>query len=126
MGFPFKHDLENFQEAFISHGRNPKDYFCFGEIIVKKEERKKGISKKLFEALFSYGKSLNKYKYYCFYTLERDSDHHKPPKDYPPVKLIWKKQGFQEHPELVGSISYKEIGERKESLKKMIFWIKKI
>jgi hypothetical protein len=53
-------------------------------------------------------------------------DDPKRPPDYRPLDPFWMSQGFVKHPELVGTIAWQEIGEKEETPKPMVFWIKNL
>ena len=125
-GYPFTYEAPALQDVLRKSGRNPSDYFCFGESVLRKEYRGQGIGKKFFEERQAFVKNLKTYPYVCFYTSFRPKDDPKRPPDYRPLAPFWQSQGFSEHPELVGTVSYQEIGEKEESPKKMVFWIKKV
>jgi hypothetical protein len=48
-GYPFIDEAENLKDVFIAAHRNPRDYFCFGESVLKKSYRGLGIGKTFFE-----------------------------------------------------------------------------
>ncbi len=123
-GYPFIYEVQDLQKVFRSAQHNPEDYFCFGESILKKTHRGLGIGKAFFDHREAHVRTLGHYRYICFYTANRPADDPKRPSDYRPLAPFWKSRGFIEHPELVGTVSYQEIGEKEESPKKMVFWIK--
>lgn len=125
-GYPFIDETEPLQQVLRAQGRNPSDYFCFGESVLRKSYRGLGIGKEFFVQREAHVRQLNHFKYICFYTIIRPLDDPRRPPDYRPLGPFWESQGFVEHPELVGEISYQEIGEQKETPKKMVFWIKKL
>lgn len=123
-GYPFRYEVEGLQQVFRSAHRDPSGYFCFGESVLRKSYRGQGIGKKFFEERESHVNRLGSYKHICFYTSARPLDDPKHPLDFRPLGPFWKSRGFVEHPELTGTVSYQEIGEKEETPKKMIFWIK--
>ena len=125
-GFPFIYESENLKNAFIDAQRDPKRYFCFGESVLRKSYRGQGIGKAFFDQREAHARRLPHYQYICFYTLIRPKNDPKCPQDYRPLAPFWKSRGFVEHPELIGTVSYQEIGEREETPKKMVFWIKEL
>ena len=125
-GYPFIYEAKNLQEVLRKSGRNPEEYFCFGESILRKSYRGQGIGKKFMDEREAHVNKLGKYRYICFYTSLRPENDPRRPKEYRPLAPFWRSRGFEEHPELVGMVSYKEIGEEAETPKKMIFWIKEL
>lgn len=125
-GFPFIHEAAHLQEVFRAAGRDPGEYFCFGESVLRKTYRGLGIGKAFFEEREAYVKRLNQYRYICFYTINRPPEDPRRPSDYRSPASLWRARGYVEHPELVGTISWQEIGETEETPKKMVFWIKEL
>jgi GNAT superfamily N-acetyltransferase len=125
-GFPFIYEADNLKEVLISNQRNPNDYFCFGESVLRKSYRGLGIGKAFFDQREAHVKRLDRYRYICFYTIIRPDNDPKRPADYRPLASFWKSRGYIEHPELIGTIAYQEIGETQETPKQMVFWIKEL
>lgn len=123
-GYPFIYEAENLKEVLIADHRNPKDYFCLGESVLRKSYRGLGIGKTFFNLREAHVEKLRQYKYICFYTVIRPEGDPKRPPDYRPLGPFWKSRGYLEYPKLIGTVSYQEIGETKETPKKMVFWIK--
>ncbi|MCH9625583.1 MAG: hypothetical protein S4CHLAM123_07590 [Chlamydiales bacterium] len=125
-GYPFIYEAGNLKETFISVGRDPKNYFCFGESVLQKVYRGKGIGKQFFDQREAHVHHLNRYSSICFYTSLRPVDDPKCPTDYRPLSPFWRNRGFVEHPELHATVAYREIGESKKTPKKIRFWTKDI
>lgn len=125
-GFPFIYEAENLKKVLIAADRNPEEYFCFGESVLRKSYRGLGIGKAFFDQREAHVKRLNQYRYICFYTSLRPANDPKRPPDYRPLAPFWNSRGYAEHPELIGAVSWQEIGEAEETPKKMVFWIKQI
>lgn len=123
-GYPFIYEAKDLQAVLAKKGLRPEDYFCLGESVLRKTVRGQGIGNRFFDEREAHVKRLGRYKHICFYTSLRPENDPRRPADYRPLDPFWKKRGYQEHPELVGTVSYQEIGEEAESPKKMVFWIK--
>ncbi len=125
-GYPFVYEEAHLQKVLKDHELNPQDYFCFGESMLRKMHRGKGIGSRFFELREAYVKKLKCYSHICFYTVVRPLDDPKRPKDYHPLDSFWQKRGYIKQNQLIGSISWKEIGEKEKTAKPMIFWTKKL
>jgi GNAT superfamily N-acetyltransferase len=123
-GCPFRDASDNVKEPFLIHHRNPSDYFYFGDLVILKAYRGRGIGRRFFEELEKHVASLGHYQYSCLFTINKPLDDPKRPKDYRSLSPFFKKAGFKEHPELTCSISYKEEGDDQKTPKEMVFWIK--
>lgn len=122
-GYPFVYETASLQKVFVQKNDDPKQYFCIGEIVLKKSYRGQGIGKQFVHLIENYAKE-HRYPKICLYTVIRDPCDPKSPPNYIPLDLFWKNQGYVKHPELVGQISWKEIGELNETPKQMVFWVK--
>lgn len=125
-GYPFIYETDTLKNLFISSKRKPEDFFCFGESVLQKKYRRQGIGKRFFDERELHAAGLKQYKEICFYTSIRALDDPRRPQDYRPLGPFWQGRGYKEHQDLIGTVSYQEIGEEAESLKKMIFWTKPI
>ena len=59
-----------------------------------------------------------------FCSVVRPADHPARPKDYVPLDEFWKHRGYEKRPDLVSTFDWKDIGERHESEKPMVYWMK--
>ena len=62
----------------------------------------------------------------AFCGVVRPADHPKRPPGYRPLDGFWTKRGYAKVEDLIGSFSWKEIGESAETEKPMQFWIKEL
>ncbi|MBS0615783.1 MAG: GNAT family N-acetyltransferase [Verrucomicrobia bacterium] len=125
-GLPFIEESESLHEPFEKLRLPVKDFFYFGESVLQKKYRGLGIGHQFFLLREAHARSLGRYKYICFCTVKRPSDDPRRPEDYRPLAPFWQSKGFSEHPELIAMYPWQEIGEKEESLKEMVFWIKKL
>jgi GNAT superfamily N-acetyltransferase len=123
-GFPMSDDP--LQIVLKDHGLDPKEYFCFGESILRKSYRNAGIGSVFMQLREAHAREHHRYKYLCFYTIDQDPHDPKRPKDYKSLHAFWNKRGFKERRDLQGSISFQQIGQDHETPQRMIFWIKQL
>ncbi|MDN3504705.1 MAG: hypothetical protein P0S95_03920 [Rhabdochlamydiaceae bacterium] len=91
-----------------------------------KPYRGEGFGKKLFDMRESCAKELGKYKKLFFFTSQRVRDDPNPPQGYYSQVSFWKKRGCIPDDGLDLFISYKGVGELKESKKQVWVWSKEI
>jgi len=123
-GYPFIYEEESLKDLFTDHHLDPKNYFCVGETVLKKDYRRQGLRHKFFDILEKHVKDLKIYPSICFYTVKREENDPKRPLDYFPLASFWKKRGYKEHLDLIGTIKWQEIGMTKEIPHEMVFWTK--
>lgn len=125
-GLPLEEEGLEVQKPFLAQGCNPADYFCFGESVLLKEYRGRGLGHHFFELREAHAKNLKRFHHICFYTLSRPPNHPLRPPDYMPLENFWRKRGYIVHPELSYEISWQDVHEEKETPKPLNFWIKDI
>jgi GNAT superfamily N-acetyltransferase len=125
-GLPFTAESQDLQKPFTETGLHPKDYFYFGESVLQKQYRRLGIGHRFFDEREKHARKLGRFKYLCFCTVKRAANDPRRPPDFVPHHRFWQKRGFKEHPELTCMLAWQEIGEKHETLKEMVFWIKQL
>ncbi len=81
-------------ELFNKKGLNPKEFFYYGEVIIKPEFRGIGLSSKIFEIQEKYAKT-NGYRSIALSTVVRSETDQRKPFNHTPHDKIWTKLGFK-------------------------------
>lgn len=120
---PLRDEADYIQKPFLDAGIDTTEIYYFGESVLLKEYRGQGVGHKFFEgreaAALKFGFSTT-----CFCAVERPEGHSMKPVDYSPLDEFWKKRGYTQHSELRSEFSWPDIGEKEETLKPMIYWMK--
>jgi GNAT superfamily N-acetyltransferase len=119
---PLKAEVAALQRPFLEHGYDLESIFYFGESVLLKPYRGRGLGKRFFEERERCARASG-YTIAAFCAVERPLHHPARPADYQPLDAFWQKRGFQKHPDLSTTFSWKELGEEAESLKPMTFWL---
>ena len=122
-GTPMATETDEVQAPFIKAGRDPADYFYFGESVLLSEYRGQGIGVKFFEGREAQAKKLG-LRYTTFCAVERPLDHPRRPVDYTPLDTFWAKRGYTHHPALRTTFTWRDLDETFESPKPLSFWIR--
>lgn len=122
-GTPMISETDEVQAPFIAAGRDPADYFYFGESVLLPQYRGQGIGVKFFEGREAQAKRLG-LRYATFCAVERPLDHPRRPADYQPLDAFWAKRGYTHHPELRTTFTWRDLDETVESPKPLSFWIR--
>ena len=113
------------QKPFAEKGYDLEKVFYFGESVLQKKYRGKGLGKVFFQERENWARSFGQYDITTFCAVKRPVEHPLRPLDYRPLDEFWKTQGYIKHPELHTEFSWQDIGEKNETSKKMIFWLKR-
>ncbi|WP_112827551.1 GNAT family N-acetyltransferase [Rhizobium cremeum] len=124
-GTPMTAETDEVKAPFIAAGRDPAQYFYFGESVLLPQYRGRGIGVKFFENREAQARKLG-LRYATFCAVERPTDHPRRPENYQPLDAFWAKRGYAHHPELRTTFSWRDLDETSESPKPLSFWIRKL
>ncbi len=123
-GLPLADADPEFQAPFKKQGLDVAQYFYFGESVLDKDFRGRGIGHMFFDAREAFAWQ-HEFRLTTFCAVERPEHHPMRPTNYRPLDKFWEARGYQKHPELRTSYSWLDIGDTEETAKPMVFWIKK-
>ena len=123
---PLQYETEDVRTPFRRAGIDQSKVFYCGESVLLPDYRGKGIGVEFFNYREAHAAALSGFDCMCFCAVERPTDHPLRPKKYQPLDGFWRNRGYQIHPELKTTFSWKELGESTESPKPMTFWIKNL
>ena len=123
-GLPLMDETDEFKAPFLQHNHNPEHIFYCGESILKRNYRGRGIYSTFMNERENHARRFARFKTICFCGVVRPMNHPLQPYDFQPLDPVWKKFGYQKHPELTTHYHWKDLNEESESSKKMVFWLK--
>jgi GNAT superfamily N-acetyltransferase len=123
-GLPMDAETPEFQRPFVELGYDPARIFYCAESVLLPEYRGRGIYPKFFEEREGHARRLGRFDLLTFCCVQRPEDHPLRPRDYVPLDRIWSKFGYVKHPELATTYTWKDVDEKEESPKPMVFWLK--
>lgn len=124
-GMPMSAETDEVKTPFVAAGRDPAEYFYFGESVLLPEYRGRGIGVAFFMERETQARRLS-LRYCTFCAVERPDDHPRRPADYLPLNGFWNKRGYRHHPELRTTFTWQDLDETAESPKPLSFWIRDI
>jgi len=125
-GIPLKYETDEVKAPFINAGIDVDSVFYCGESVLLSQYRGKGAGVAFFEHREQHARELGGYEFSCFCGVQRPEDHPRRPAGYKPLDNFWRKRGYEKHPELNTTFSWKELDEDHESPKPMTFWMKRL
>lgn len=123
-GLPMAHEEADFQKPFVEQGYDPTKLFYCAESVLLPAYRGRGVYKNFFQGRENHARKLGGFTHLTFCGVERPVDHPLRPAGYMPLDAIWRKFGYQQHPELRTTYVWKDINETADSPKPMVFWMK--
>jgi GNAT superfamily N-acetyltransferase len=125
-GLPMQADIDEVKRPFLELGYDPHRIFYFGESVLEREYRGRGLGVRFFEEREAHARGLGRFEWSCFCAVERPTGHPRRPAGYQPLDAFWMKRGYVKHPELRTTFSWQDLDERHESPKPMVFWMKRL
>ena len=121
-GNAMENEMGEVAKPFVEAGYDTNDFYYFAESVLLPEYRGQGIGKDFMQARLNKAAEQKK-KYAAFCSVMREGVA---PQNYNSPEYLWKKQGFEKHPELVSYFSWKDIGDEVETRKPLVYWLKKL
>lgn len=108
---------------FRQRGIDPAQVYYFGESVLTREFRGRGVGVKFFEHREARARTLG-FRIAAFCAVERPANHPRRPKDYASLDTFWGKRGYTKRPDLATTFSWQDLDEAAATPKPMTFWIK--
>jgi GNAT superfamily N-acetyltransferase len=121
-GTPLINELDYVKQPFIQNGYAPEGIFYFGESVLQKEFRGRGLGWEFMNMREAHARKL-KFEMATFCGVERPIDHPRKPAQYKPLDGFWRKAGF-EPMGIYGFFTWQDLDEDSASPKKMNYWSK--
>ena len=122
---PLVDETEVFKQVFLEKGLDINKIFYFGESVILKEFRGRGIGSQFFQFREDHAKkTIPGLKLTAFCAVDRPPDHPLRPQGYRPLVHFWKKLGYSEKPHMKVWLPWKDIDKITEDKKSLTFWLK--
>lgn len=113
------------QQPFIAAGMDLSRIDYFGESVLLREYRGRGLGVKFFELREAHAQLLG-LPTCAFCAVQRPDTHPLKPTDYVPNDAFWHKRGYRKTPQLQTTLSWPDIGEAASTPKPMTFWLREL
>jgi GNAT superfamily N-acetyltransferase len=123
-GLPMDEEPTALKKLLIEHDHRPADYYHFGEALLLKPYRGRGIGHHFFDLREAHVKHLKKYRHIALSTVVRPNDHPKRSRDYLEIENLWRKRGYVEQQRFKKEAAWPDIGETRSSKKEIALWVK--
>lgn len=123
---PLADEAGNVTGPFADRGLDPSRFFYFGESVLDRTWRGRGIGVRFFEEREAHARSFGSYDTACFCAVLRPDDHPSKPQGYVPLDGFWARRGYAKDPSFVTHFHWRDIGDAEETEKPMAFWFKRL
>jgi GNAT superfamily N-acetyltransferase len=111
--------------ALARGGLDPAEVFYFGESVLDPAYRGRGLGGAFFLERERQARERG-YRVAAFCAVERPADHPARPADYRPPGDLWRRHGFVRRPDMIGELSWRDLGDSEDTAKPMVFWVKEL
>ncbi|MBY6263446.1 N-acetyltransferase [Azospirillum sp. 412522] len=125
-GAPLDQELDSLRDPFAHAGRDLRSTFYFGEVVVLPSHRGRGVGTALLEVGESHIRQDGRFASAAFGEIVRSTDHPRRPKTYRTPDAAWRRLGYRPEPEIGGTLSWCDGGDREETAKPLRFWVKSL
>lgn len=124
-GTPLSDHHDEFAGAFAATPYNMDRVFYCAESVLLPGYRGHGLGHVFFDEREAHARRLG-YTHCCFCAVIRPHTHPARPDDYRPLDGFWRKRGYVRLDGVTAGYAWKDIGETRESVKPMQFWIREL
>lgn len=125
---PLAAHTREFVPLFESRGFDPARIFYFGESVLLPAYRGQGLGHAFFDHREASARAASGpkelYTHTAFCGVVRADDHSARPSEYRPLDAFWRKRGYAPVEGMIGSYTWKDIGQGAETAKPMQFWVR--
>lgn len=123
-GLPLVEADAEFQQPFLTHGLDPGTVFYFGESVLDRRWRGRGLGHAFFDGREAFARALG-FAVTAFCAVVRPADHPARPDDYRPLDAFWNARGYFPVDGMVTRYLWRDLDEEEESAKTMQFWLRR-
>ncbi|WP_170350220.1 GNAT family N-acetyltransferase [Ruegeria atlantica] len=124
-GAPLTDHADDFAAAFEGTGLDLSQIFYCAESVLLSDYRGQGVGHKFFDLREEHARALG-FSNCAFCGVQRPADHPMRPENYRPLDAFWRARGYEPLPGAIAQFSWKDIGEKGETLKPLQLWIRDI
>lgn len=123
---PLADEHEELQQPLLDAGFDIERVFYNGESMLLPEYRGRGLYRKFFKAREDHAASFGTYDWIVFCSVSRPEHHPLRPAEHLPLDPTWRRYGYEQRPDLIAHLSWQDIGDVKETGKRLEYWIKRL
>lgn len=113
------------QAPFLARGQAVAQIDYFGESIILRPWRGRGLGVKFFELREAHARELG-LSICAFCAVERPADHPARPADHVTNDAFWSRRGYQRQDDMHTSFDWPDIGQEQSTAKTMGFWMRRL
>jgi GNAT superfamily N-acetyltransferase len=122
-GLPLADHAPEFKKPFLEQEIPVDSVFYFGESVLLPAYRGRGLGHAFFDQRETHARSLGRFRWTAFCSVDRDAEDARRPEDYRPNDAFWTKRGYLRRPDMTMRLPWEE-AERGETIHPLTFWVR--
>ncbi|HBG32076.1 MAG TPA: GNAT family N-acetyltransferase [Gammaproteobacteria bacterium] len=123
-GMPLAAETAALRQPFQARGLAVESVFYFGESVLLRSYRGRGLGRRFFDAREGYARQLGRFTHTAFCAVERPMDHPLRPADHRPLDAFWAQRGYHRDRQLQARMRWKDVDQAVATDKTMVFWLR--
>ena len=122
---PLSQETKEIRAPYEKAGYDLDEIFYFGESVIEKSFRGKGIGSQFFKFREEHAYNAQpSTKFTSFCAVIRPEDHPHRPQGYQPLNEFWGRRGYKLQPDMRVEIDWKDIDQPAKTMKELSVWLK--
>ncbi len=122
-GIPLADESDNFRKPFLKRDIAEHDVFYFGESVLLREYRGRGLGHRFFDERENYALTGG-FHLTAFCAVERDAHDARRPENYVPNDAFWRKRGYRRQDDMFCAIEWREVDAASACTHALRFWLR--
>jgi GNAT superfamily N-acetyltransferase len=121
---PLADEVPAFQQAFREHGIGVDQVFYFGESVLRKAWRGRGLGHRFFDEREARARRMGGFTMTAFCAVERAAGDPREPPGHRANDLFWSKRGYRRQDDMFCELDWRELGQVEPSTQRLRFWLR--
>lgn len=121
---PLADEVDAFRQPFVDAGIDVREVFYFGESVLLREYRGRGLGGRFFDAREGRAVALGRFRWTAFCAVVRADDDPRRPPGHRGNETLWQRRGYARRDDMRARLEWKEIGAEAPVLHELAFWLR--
>ncbi len=121
---PLADEVDAFRTPFVAQGIDPGQVYYFGESVLLRDYRGRGIGGRFFDAREARARALARFRWTAFCSVVRAHDDPRKPSDHHGNETLWQRRGYAPRAGMRAELAWQEHGHPDPVTHQLAFWLR--